>query len=101
VNGCSCPPTSSTCSSGCGPWAALDDPDFRCLYLAFDQARDWDPDDPRLGQLAARALDWVAHHREVRTETSEPDANLSLAASLMAAQLADTSPALRRLAARG
>jgi DNA-binding transcriptional MerR regulator len=78
--------------------AALDDPDFQRLYLAFDQARDWDPADPRLEQLAARALDWVAHHRDLETEVSEPNAGLSVAASLMAAQLAEASPALRRLA---
>lgn len=77
---------------------ALDDPDFRRLYLAFDQARDWDPADPRLKQLAVRARDWVTHHRDPQTEVYEPDDNLSVASSLLAAQLADTSPALERLA---
>jgi DNA-binding transcriptional MerR regulator len=80
--------------------AALDDLGFQRLYLAFDQARDWDPADPRLEQLAARALDWVAHHRDLATEVSEPSASLSAAASLIAAQLAEASPALRRLADR-
>jgi hypothetical protein len=78
--------------------AALDDPDFRCLYVAFDQARDRHPDDLRLEQLAARALDWVGRHRQARTETAEPGADVSVAAGLLAAQLAETSPALRRLA---
>ncbi|MGH3149276.1 MAG: MerR family transcriptional regulator [Streptosporangiaceae bacterium] len=79
--------------------AALDDPGFRRLYLAFDQARNWDPADPRLEQLAAQALDWAARHRDLQTEVSEPSASLSVAVGLMAAQLAEASPALRRLAA--
>jgi hypothetical protein len=78
--------------------AQLDDPGFQRLYLAFDQARDWDPADPRLEQLAARALDWTAGHRDLQTEVPEPSAGLSVAASLMTAQLAEASPALRRLA---
>jgi DNA-binding transcriptional MerR regulator len=78
--------------------AALDDPGFRRLYLAFDQARDWDPGDPRLEQLAVQALDWAVHHRDLQTEVSEPSASLSVAAGLLAAQLADASPSLRRLA---
>jgi DNA-binding transcriptional MerR regulator len=78
--------------------AQLADPGFRRLYLAFDQARDWDPADPRLEQLAARALDWLARHRDLQTQVPEPGAGLSVAASLLSAQLADASPALRRLA---
>lgn len=78
--------------------AQLDDPAFQRLYLAFDQARDWDPADPRLEQLAARARDWTAAHRDPQAEAPGPDAGLSLAASLITAQIAEASPALRRLA---
>jgi DNA-binding transcriptional MerR regulator len=44
-----------------GTWATekrvgFDDPEFRRLYLAYDVAYDWDPDDPRLAQIAADAL---------------------------------------------
>jgi hypothetical protein len=34
--------------------AALADPEFRAIYLQFDAALDWPPDDPRLEPLAAR-----------------------------------------------
>ncbi|MGO8895860.1 MAG: MerR family transcriptional regulator [Streptosporangiaceae bacterium] len=78
--------------------AQLDDPGFRRLYLAFDQARDWDPADPRLEQLAARALEWAAGHRDLQAQVPEPSAALSVAVSLMTAQIAEASPALRRLA---
>jgi DNA-binding transcriptional MerR regulator len=77
---------------------ALDDPGFQRLYLAFDQARDWDPGDPRLEQLAAQALDWAARHRDPAAQVPDPSASLSVAASLMAARFAEASPALRRLA---
>lgn len=40
--------------------AALADPDFRRLYLAWEQAYDWDPDDPRLVELAAEGAAWLA-----------------------------------------
>ncbi|MGO9079436.1 MAG: MerR family transcriptional regulator [Streptosporangiaceae bacterium] len=78
--------------------AALDDPDFQRLYLAFDQARDWDPADPRLEQLAARALDWVTQHPDMQAEVPEPSAGLSAAAGLIAAKLGQDSPALQHLA---
>ncbi len=77
---------------------ALDDPGFRRLYLAFDQARDWDPADPRLEQLAARASEWVAERGDRQISASEPTAGASVAASLLTAQLAEDSPALQRLA---
>ena len=78
--------------------AQLDDPGFQRLYLAFDQARDWDPADPRLEQLAARARDWAAGHRDPQAEAPEPSTGLSVAVSLITAQFAEASPALRRLA---
>jgi len=43
-----------------GTWATekrlgFDMPEFRRLYLAYDEAFDWSPDDPRLEQIAADA----------------------------------------------
>jgi DNA-binding transcriptional MerR regulator len=43
-----------------GTWATekrlgFDSPEFRRLYLAYDEAFDWDPDDPRLETIAADA----------------------------------------------
>ena len=75
---------------------ALADPGFQRLYLACDQARDWDPDDPRLDQLAAQAANWVTHHRDP-AEESQPSTGLSAAVSLITAQITDVSPAWRRL----
>src|SRR6185437_2597055 len=34
----------------------LADPEFRQIYLAYDQAADWDPADPRLEQVADQIL---------------------------------------------
>lgn len=39
---------------------ALDDLEFRAIYLACDAAFDWSPDDPRLGALAERIQRWSA-----------------------------------------
>jgi DNA-binding transcriptional MerR regulator len=44
--------------------AALADPEFQRIYLDYDAAFDWPPDDPRLPELAARAGQWVARRPE-------------------------------------
>ena len=75
--------------------AALADPAFRRLYLAWEEAYDWDPNDPRLDQLAAEAAAWVA--KAPPTRAFEPDDGVSAAYSLLSAQLAGSSPAWRRL----
>lgn len=36
--------------------AGLADPEFQQIYLAYDRARGWDPDDPRLAQLVDRMV---------------------------------------------
>ena len=43
--------------------AALDDPEFRRIYVLGDQALDWDPADPRIAELADAMADWAAHSR--------------------------------------
>ncbi len=43
---------------------ALDDPEFRAIYLQYDAAFDWSPDDPRLGALAERTRQWLAGRRD-------------------------------------
>src|SRR5262249_38751084 len=42
---------------------ALGDPEFRALYLPYDTAFDWSPDDSRLDALADRAQRWIANRR--------------------------------------
>ncbi len=83
------------------PWAAekarqLSDPEFRSLYLACDEAYDWDPDDPRLEDLAAVLADWDARKRGPDVpETGGAADHVSV--QLMTAQVAASSPAWRRL----
>jgi len=77
--------------------AALADPDFRQLYVAWDQAHDWNPDDPRLIDLADQAAAWLA-----KQPPSPPppgtEAEISTINTLLSAQAATaSSPAWRRL----
>lgn len=42
---------------------ALADPEFQQIYLAYDQAADWDPADPRLEEMADRVVAFAVKHR--------------------------------------
>jgi DNA-binding transcriptional MerR regulator len=75
---------------------ALDDLDFRRLYLACDEALDWDPDDPRLPGLAARMADWSAKNPQSEVDT-EHDEGVVAVVQLMSADIAAASPAWERL----
>jgi DNA-binding transcriptional MerR regulator len=77
--------------------AALADPDFRRLFVAWDQAYDWEPDDPRLIELANQAATWLAK-QPPSPPPPQSSAELSTVSILLSAQ-ADTasSPAWRRL----
>jgi NADH dehydrogenase FAD-containing subunit len=74
----------------------------RRIYLAYDEARDWDPNDPRLSALAERTVQWTTTHHDVvvgsRLDTPPNEPNVMLVAQLMDAESAYTSPALNRLA---
>jgi DNA-binding transcriptional MerR regulator len=54
--------------------AALSDPEFRALYLEYDAAFDWSPDDSRLDALADRAARWIAkqHGRQKSQSVQDP-----------------------------
>jgi DNA-binding transcriptional MerR regulator len=39
---------------------AMRDPEFRAIYLEYDAAFDWSPDDPRIHALAERTERWMA-----------------------------------------
>jgi DNA-binding transcriptional MerR regulator len=74
---------------------AMDDPEFRAIYLEYDAAHDWPPDDPRLHALADRAYRWLASRSGVagvRRAYLDP-----LIAQLVATVAGASSPALRRL----
>lgn len=97
----------ATCPDRVPGWArrkraALADPEFRRLYLACDRARDWEPDDPRLEELAAWMAGWVANQRDetggARPASLRADPGVVVAEGLINAQLAAAFPAWRRLA---
>lgn len=50
---------------------ALADPGFQEIYLGYDAAFEWSPDDPRLPALARRAAAWVAQRPELPVADSE------------------------------
>jgi DNA-binding transcriptional MerR regulator len=94
------------CPEMVGEWtrqkrAALADEEFRRLYLACDEARDWDASDPRLNELAGWMVDWAVSRREallgVDTDAVPADPSLTLVEQLIAAELSRASPAWRRL----
>ena len=84
------------------PWAqekltALADPEFRRLYLAVDEALEWDPDDPRLAGLVGDLLSFKdkadqGQEREPRQVALDPALVM-----LMTEQIAEESPMWRRL----
>jgi DNA-binding transcriptional MerR regulator len=43
--------------------SALSDPEFRAIYLDYDAAFNWSPDDPRLFAVAERVQRWTARRR--------------------------------------
>src|SRR2546428_9059120 len=75
---------------------AIVDPEFRAIYLEYDAAFDWSPDDPRLYALADRATRWIAnrHGGFQRGERSVLDPAI---ARLVATSVGASSPAWDRL----
>jgi DNA-binding transcriptional MerR regulator len=75
--------------------SALADPEFRRLYLACDQAFDWDPADPRLDALADAMVAYAARRRR------GPDGGAALddpvAVELLSSPPGGTSPGWDRL----
>ena len=76
--------------------AALDDPEFRRIYVLGDQAFDWDPADPRIAELAGAMAVWAAHSREEAAPVEENSASLA-AVALMASHIVGSSPSWERL----
>lgn len=73
---------------------AIVDPEFRALYLEYDAAFNWSPDDRRLLALADRAERWMLKHM---TEDVEEPAVDPTIAQLLAASAGASSPAWDRL----
>lgn len=73
----------------------LGDPEFCALYLAYDAAFDWSPNDPRLVALAERTRRWIAN-RHGRFEDGER--SVPTIAQFVATSAGASSPAWERLA---
>lgn len=73
----------------------LHDPEFRALYQEHDAAFDWDPEDPRLPDLADRTSRWLAR-RGVDTSPTSPTLEPDLI-GLVQEAVATRSPAWERL----
>jgi DNA-binding transcriptional MerR regulator len=78
--------------------SALSDPEFGRLYLACDEALSWEADDPRLHQLADWIGAWQARNRPERERSTD---DIPPVLTLMAADIANQSPAWRRLSVLG
>ena len=75
---------------------AIGDPEFQAIYLEYDAAYQWSPDDPRLHTLADRSQQWLAN-RSRRLGTGKwpiPDPTI---AQLVAGSVDTSSPAWDRL----
>jgi len=75
---------------------ALGDPEFRALYLAYDAAFDWSPDDPRLDALADRTQRWITNRRG-RVEGGERSDQAPTIAKFVVSSVGASSPAWDRL----
>ncbi len=75
---------------------ALSDPEFLAIYLEYDAAFDWSPDDPRLYTVADRAQRWIAN-RSGRPEPGGQSIRDPTIVKLIAASAGVSSPAWDRL----
>ena len=75
---------------------AIKDGEFRSIYLAYDAAFDWSPEDSRLHALADRAKRWLSK-RPGRSKRSEIPVLDSTIVQLVATSFSGMSPAWDRL----
>ena len=80
--------------------ADLQNPEFRAVYLSYDQSFDWDPTDPRLEELANTVVSLVGHRPPKPvvepTPKSEQD-ETAVAIALLSSDTGNSSPAWDRL----
>jgi DNA-binding transcriptional MerR regulator len=78
--------------------SALASAEFRQLYLAYDQAFDWDPDDPRLAELADATVAYaVGQQPEARQAEPDWTAGEHVILALLESQIGNSSPSWERL----
>jgi len=75
---------------------AIDDPEFRAIYLEYDAAFDWSPDDPRLVALADRTERWMANWYGMSEGEPGPVQDPAIA-QLVATSVGVSSPAWDQL----
>jgi DNA-binding transcriptional MerR regulator len=75
---------------------AIGDPEFRAIYLQYDAAFDWFPDDPRLRPLAYRTQRWLASRHASLSSGESPVLDPAIA-QLVAMSAGASSPAWDRL----
>ena len=75
---------------------AMSDPEFRAIYLDYDAAFDWSPDDPRLPALADRTERWMANRYDGSEAAQRPVQDPSIA-QLVTTSVGVSSPAWDRL----
>jgi DNA-binding transcriptional MerR regulator len=76
--------------------AAIDDPEFCAIYLGYDAAFDWSPEDSRLYALADRTQRWLANWRG-KSEGKERSIRDPAIAQLIATSVVARSRAWDRL----
>lgn len=77
--------------------AALSDREFLELYLEYEAAFDWSPDDPRLYALADRTQRWLAGQSKTRKGEADGSIQDPAIAQLIASSAGASSPAWDRL----
>ena len=75
---------------------AMGDPEFRAIYLDYDAAFDWSPDDPRLPALADRTARWMANRYDGSEAAQRPVQDPAIA-QLITTSVGVSSPAWDRL----
>jgi hypothetical protein len=75
---------------------AMGDPEFCAIYLEYDAAFDWSPDDPRLSALADRTARWIANRYSGFDGGQLPVQNPAIA-QLVETSVGASSPAWDRL----
>jgi DNA-binding transcriptional MerR regulator len=75
---------------------AIDDPEFQAIYLEYDAAFEWSPDDPRLYALAERAEHWFTAWNSRFPDAEQPVADPAIV-QLIATSSTESSPAWDRL----
>ena len=76
---------------------AMEDPEFRRIYLAADEAFGWDADDPRLLELAETMAAWGAKRDTEQGTAAEQPGDIGAVVSLMYSHIGAASPAWQKL----